>query len=64
MESPYCSGKLTRVRRSNTITKPWVWSTCLFGLNSHQDCAAAVPRYEYNNLVYQIDLQDILGAQH
>jgi hypothetical protein len=31
---------------SNTIVKPWVWSTCLFGLNAHQDCGPVVPRYE------------------
>ena len=47
---------------SNTVLKPWVWSACLFGLNAHQDCAPTVPRYEYNNLVYAVDLADVLGA--
>ena len=46
---------------SNTVQAPWVWSSCLFGLNAHQDCAPTVPRYEYNNLVYAIDLADVLG---
>jgi hypothetical protein len=35
---------------------PNVWSTCLFGQNAHQNCAPVVPRYEYNNLVYRLDL--------
>lgn len=46
---------------SNTIVRPWVWSTCLFGLGGeHQDCSPVVPRYEYNNLVYRVDLAHLL----
>lgn len=36
------------------------WSTCLFGLNgSKAGCASVVPRYEYNNLIYRVDLSTI-----
>ena len=45
---------------SNTAISPWVWSTCLFGLTAHQDCSPVVPRYEYNNLVYRVDLGQLL----
>ncbi len=40
---------------------PNVWSTCLFGQNAHLNCAPVVPRYEYNNLIYRLDLQKIQG---
>ena len=35
------------------------WTTCLFGLNSHSGCAVVVPRYEYNNLIYSVNLQHL-----
>ena len=35
--------------------------TCLFGLNAHQECGPVVPRFEYNNLVYAVDLAQLLG---
>ncbi len=43
---------------SNTI-QPSEWTTCLFGLNSRQNCAPVVPRYEYNNLIYRVDLAHV-----
>ena len=36
------------------------WDTCLFGLNPHAQCSPVVPRYEYNNLVYAVDLSAVL----
>jgi len=45
---------------SNTNRTPNLWSTCLFGQNSHQGCARVVPRYEYNNIVSKVDLDLIL----
>eukprot|EP00658_Telonema_sp_P-2_P044824 TRINITY_DN3272_c0_g2_i1.p1 TRINITY_DN3272_c0_g2~~TRINITY_DN3272_c0_g2_i1.p1 ORF type:complete len:499 (+),score=66.94 TRINITY_DN3272_c0_g2_i1:80-1576(+) len=36
------------------------WGACLFGQNgSKAGCAAVVPRYEYNNLVYKVDLSTL-----
>jgi len=45
---------------SNTDKDPNLWSSCLFGINSHQGCSPVVPRYEYNNIVSRIDLQNII----
>ena len=39
------------------------WGACLFGLDPTRGCSAVVPRYEYNNLVYAIELGDLLGPQ-
>lgn len=33
------------------------WWNCLFGQNSHINCANVVPRYEYNNLIYKVNLK-------
>jgi hypothetical protein len=49
---------------SETIKTPHAWSTCLFGLNSRQNCAPVVPRYEYNNLVYRVDLGALAAVLH
>lgn len=39
------------------------WSTCLFGMNDGANCANTVPRYEYNNLVYEVDVEAVLEAE-
>jgi hypothetical protein len=44
---------------SNSLP-PSAWTSCLFGLNSRQNCAPVVPRYEYNNLMYRVDLSTIM----
>eukprot|EP00759_Apiculatamorpha_spiralis_P047770 PhF_6_TR43342/c0_g1_i2/m.66345 len=38
-----------------------LWSTCLFGQNSHLNCATVVPNYEYNNLVHKVDLKQLVN---
>jgi hypothetical protein len=37
------------------------WTTCLFGLNSYQNCAVVVSLYEYNNLIYSVDLSRLFN---
>ena len=44
---------------SNTIN-PSGWDTCLFGINSGKNCAPVIARYEYNNLVYRLDLRTVI----
>jgi len=38
---------------------PNVWTTCLVGLAGGKGCAPVVPRYEYNNIVYRVDLAQL-----
>ena len=47
---------------SELITSPNAWTTCLFSMQSssnRQNCAKVVPRYEYNNLIYRVDLANL-----
>jgi hypothetical protein len=44
---------------SETVGNGQSWTSCLFGLNNRRDCAPVVPRYEYNNLIYRVDLGDL-----
>jgi hypothetical protein len=52
----------TAMWSNNQTLGPNLWSTCLFGnrLGSGQGCAAVAPRYEYNNLVYRVELAPLL----
>ena len=54
----------TSMWSNNRTLGPNLWSTCLFGsrLGSGQGCAPVAPRYEYNNLVYRVDLMRLLGG--
>ena len=38
------------------------WYTCLTGVDSYQNCATPVPRYEYNNMVYRLDVTLLKSA--
>jgi len=38
------------------------WYTCLTGINARENCAPIVPRYEYNNLVYRLDVSHLKEA--
>ena len=40
------------------------WGACLFGLDPTRGCSAVVPRYEYNNIVYRLDLKRVLRPDH
>jgi hypothetical protein len=60
-----------RVTFACTITAMWSnvydtdgpWSTCLFKLGARAaGCAATVPRYEYNNMVYAVDVGRLLAG--
>ena len=52
----------TSMWSNNKTLGPNLWSTCLFGsrLGSGQGCAPVAPRYEYNNLVYRVELALLL----
>ena len=43
----------------HTPDKPSTWTSCLFGLNNKVNCAPVTPRYEYNNLIYAVDLSSL-----
>jgi hypothetical protein len=55
------------VRIACTFTSMWSenasdspsWTTCLFGMKLGDGCSENVGRYEYNNLVYSVDLDEL-----
>ncbi|GMH99066.1 hypothetical protein TrST_g8324 [Triparma strigata] len=48
----------TSMWSENTSDEP-TWTTCLFGMKFGDGCSENVGRYEYNNLVYSVDLREL-----
>ena len=42
--------------------EPATWTTCLFGMHMGDGCSENVPRYEYNNLIYGVDVVEAFGG--